>query len=75
MAKVDTNMTAVTAFGHQSVRELFTRWITYIVPVGAMCGDADVRDTTIHPMTDRMAVSIESSVCLDHCGCARDEKG
>lgn len=76
MAKVATNMMAVTAFGHQSVRGKFTRrWITDIVPVGAMCGDGDVRDTAIHTMAHRMAVSIESSVSLDHCGRARDEEG
>lgn len=35
---------------------------TYIVPVRAMCGDGDVRDTVVHPMRHWMAVGNDGSV-------------
>lgn len=74
MAKVDTNMMAVTALGHESVRWRFQRrWITYPVPIRAMSGDADLRDTSVHPMRDGMTVGIDCSVT--HCGSTRyDER-
>lgn len=33
-----------------------------IVPVRAMCGDGDVRDTVVHPMRHWMAVGNDGSV-------------